>query len=71
MHVQAADQQGNQFPWQLAGNWTVEAASGLPELISLAPAAGSGATQVFTVTVRDGDGARGFRLGAVEHEPRR
>ena len=60
IHLFVGDQGGNRDGWDLLGNWTVEAASGLPELISLAPAAGSGATQVFTVTVRDGDGAADF-----------
>ena len=57
IHLFAGDRSGHVTEWQQVGTWTVAGDPGLPELVSVSPASGAGSSRVFTVTMRDGDGA--------------
>jgi hypothetical protein len=53
----SGDTLGNGSGWQPVGTWNDTGDPSAVELISLTPNSGTGASQVFTAVVRDGDGA--------------
>jgi alpha-tubulin suppressor-like RCC1 family protein len=57
IYTLAADRDNNVTDWQRLGLVDAFADTTLLELISVAPVTGSGASQLFTMTLRDGDGA--------------
>jgi alpha-tubulin suppressor-like RCC1 family protein len=60
--IQAADRGGNITDWYAAGSISAIADPALFEVLSVVPVIGDAASQLFTITARDGAGAGKIRL---------
>jgi alpha-tubulin suppressor-like RCC1 family protein len=57
LYLRAGDRDSNVTDWQQVGTARVTADPSLLELLSVAPLTGAGREKLFTMTLRDGDGA--------------
>jgi hypothetical protein len=57
VYLYTADKEDNATGWVQVGTWTPTGDNNLTEVVSVLPNSGSASSQVFTLRLRDGDGA--------------